>query len=155
MIDDDVMYDRNCAKFLFVVFGWKRHPSPSQGSVAWCSFPSMWWAHHAVGQMIPLLQLQIEIIFVGICCFFSSMLHVYAENWISSHIKRYQIKTSTLKLFSHEAWSKDKYSVYLSELQHPLILYELFFITNECTPDFFWQSQYCSFSILCPKMLNN
>lgn len=125
MIDDDVIYDGNPAKFLFVVFGWQCHPKPFQGSVVWCSFPSGWWAHCAVGQTIPLLfQLQIEIIFVGIRCFFSSMLHVYAENWISSHIKCYQIKNFTLKLVSHELWLKDKYSIYLPGLQQAPVLHE-------------------------------
>ena len=111
----------NHDKFLFVIFGWKYHQQLLHGNVAQCSFPSLWWAHHTVAN--PCFQLQIEVIFVGICCFFSSMLYVYAENWISLHIKHYQIQNFMLKVISYKAWSKDEYSIYFSELQQSSISY--------------------------------
>lgn len=85
-------------------------------------------------RLYPCFQLRIAIIFVGICCFFSSMPYVYAENWISLHIKCYQIQNFTLKVVSHEAWSKDKYSIYFSGLQQSRVFHELLRIINEASP---------------------
>lgn len=74
-------------------------------------------------RLYPCFQLQIEIIIVGICCFFSSKLYIYAENGICLHIKYYQIQNDTLKVVSREAWLKDQYSIYFSGLQQSCLLW--------------------------------
>lgn len=145
------VWQKSCQ--IFVCCFWMKAPSKAFTRQCCMVFISLCMMSSSFsGTDDPLyFQLQIEIIFVGVCCFFSSMLHVYAENWISSHIKCYQINNLTLKLFSHEGWSKDKYSIYLSGLQQAPVLHELFWITNEHCPDFSDSCNTVPFQFFVPK----
>lgn len=130
--DDDATKDRNNANFLFVVLGWKNAiKSLYEVALYGVHFPLydeliMQWV-----RLYPCFRLQIEIISVGICCFFSSKLYVCAENWICLPIKYCQIQNVTLKMVSHEAWLKDKYSIYFSGLQQSCVFHKTLKIINE------------------------
>lgn len=134
--DDDATKDRNNANILFVVLGWKNAIKSFYEVVLYgVHFPQydeliMPWV-----RLYPCFQLQIEIISVGICCFFSSRLYVCAENWICLHIKYYQIQNVTLKMVSLEARLKDKYSIYFSGLQQSCVFHEIPRIINESNSD--------------------